>query len=46
MFEFGFGFFLLLVAGGEAGSDALTCVPTTFGDGVDGRVVVAGYECC
>ena len=36
----------MLFGGAEAGFDAVIDVPTTFGDGVDGRVVVAGYECC
>ena len=45
MFEFRVWFFVLCVAS-EAGSDATRGVSTSFGDGVDGRVVVAGYECC
>ena len=45
MFEFGVWFFVLFVAA-EAGSDAMRGVATAFGDGVDGRVVVAGYERC
>lgn len=45
MLGFGVWFFVLLVVG-EAGFDAMRGVSTALGDGVDGRVVVAGYERC